>query len=93
MRNEHGYNSLTGCTAISDVQTMLRGRPKTPPRQPTPPRRELRSPEFYRPFAGSPGIKILGRAAAALKPKIVAPLSSAPDFSVPEAARIKMLPI
>ena len=29
MRNKQGYNSLTGSTAISDVQTLIRGRPKT----------------------------------------------------------------
>ena len=29
MRNEHGYNSLTGRSAIADVQTLVRGRPKT----------------------------------------------------------------
>ena len=40
----------------------------------------------------TPWIKILGRAAA-LKPKILAPRSGAPDFSAPETARTKMLPI
>ena len=28
MRNEHGYNSLTGRSAIADVQTLVRVRPK-----------------------------------------------------------------
>ena len=30
MRNEHGYNSLTGRTVIAAIQTMLSGRPKSP---------------------------------------------------------------
>ena len=38
MRNEHGYNSLTGRSAIADVQTLVRGAPKTYLQQAAPPR-------------------------------------------------------
>ena len=38
MRNEQGYNSLTGRSAIADVQTLVRARPKTVPCQPPRPR-------------------------------------------------------
>jgi hypothetical protein len=43
MTNEHGYNSLTGRSAIADVQTLVRRPPKSVPRQPpTPPYRVWR---------------------------------------------------
>ena len=38
MRNEQGYNSITGRSAIADVPALVSDRPKsTPQRAPTPP--------------------------------------------------------
>ena len=52
MRNEHGYNSLTGRSAIADVQTSVRGRPKSP-RSTRPPHRNRADGPKRRPLVTS----------------------------------------